>query len=140
MTSFNGTAGPTSATATQVVESFFSAMEASDMAATRSYLHPDIVWHNVSLPKLRGIEAVVGAVQFLERTGTHFEARIHHMIGDEVAVLTERTDVVTWKRLRVEFWVCGTFEMRDGKIAVWRDYFSTKNVIGGTLRGIVGLF
>jgi hypothetical protein len=38
-------------------------------------------------------------------------------------LLTERTDSARGRWFSLEFWVCGTFEVRDGKIALWRDYF-----------------
>ena len=51
--------------------------------------------------------------------------------------MTERTDVLRFGRVRVAFWVCGTFELRDGKIAVWRDYFSYLDILRGTVVGVV---
>lgn len=73
----------------------------------------------------------------MERYDIGFEARLHRIAADETAVLTERTDILRWRRVSVAFWVCGTFETVDGKIAVWRDYFSTKNVAWGLLSGVM---
>ena len=38
-------------------------------------------------------------------------------------MLTERTDAVFNGPVRIPFQVCGTFEVRDGQIVVWRDTF-----------------
>ena len=38
-------------------------------------------------------------------------------------VLTERVDVFELPDKTIELPVMGTFEVRDGKIAAWRDYF-----------------
>jgi limonene-1,2-epoxide hydrolase len=38
-------------------------------------------------------------------------------------VFTERVDVFTYPDNTVELPVAGVFEVRDGKIAAWRDYF-----------------
>jgi limonene-1,2-epoxide hydrolase len=38
-------------------------------------------------------------------------------------VLTERVDVFTTAEKSIELPVMGAFEVRDGKIAAWRDYF-----------------
>ena len=38
-------------------------------------------------------------------------------------VLTERVDVFVYPDKTIELPVMGTFEVRDGKIAAWRDYF-----------------
>ena len=54
-------------------------------------------------------------------------------------VLTERTDVLRYKRWESAFWVCGTFEVRDGLIALWDDHFSMGNVVAASLRGLAGV-
>ena len=124
----------------QVVRAFLDALVAGDPDAAQQYLHQDIVWHNVSLPKIRGLGSVMRVLRGMSRPGVGFDVRLHHIAGDGTAVLTERTDVLIYKRLRSEFWVCGTFEMKDGKIAVWRDYFSSRDFLWGTLKGIVRAF
>ncbi|MFZ2175923.1 MAG: limonene-1,2-epoxide hydrolase family protein [Rhodococcus sp. (in: high G+C Gram-positive bacteria)] len=124
----------------EVVQEFLAALAAGDADRAQQYLHQDIVWHNVSLPKIRGVPAVVKILRGLSRPDVGFDVRIHHIAGDGSAVLTERTDILIWKRLRIEFWVCGTFEMKDGKIAVWRDYFSNRDVLWGTIKGLARAF
>ena len=57
--------------------------------------------------------------------------------ADGDSVLTDRTDWITVGRLRSEFWVRGTFTLRDGKIVVWDDAFSMGGFAAGTLRGLV---
>ena len=49
--------------------------------------------------------------------------KIHRIATDGNAVLTERTDALIFGPVRLQFWVCGTFEVRGGRITVWRDYF-----------------
>jgi limonene-1,2-epoxide hydrolase len=39
----------------------------------------------------------------------------------------------------VAFWVCGSFEVQDGRITVWRDYFDWWDFTRGTLRGVAGI-
>jgi limonene-1,2-epoxide hydrolase len=41
-------------------------------------------------------------------------------------VLTERVDVFVLPQRSIELPVMGTFEVRGGKIAAWRDYFDMK--------------
>ncbi len=59
----------------------------------------------------------------LQRYCTGFEARLHHIAAEDGVVLTERTDVIERGAYRPAFWVCGTFEVVDGRITVWRDRF-----------------
>ena len=71
------------------------------------------------------------------RTG--FEVKIHRIAADGAAVLTERTDALIFGPLRLQFWVCGIFEVHDGRITLWRDYFDFFDMVKATLRGVAGL-
>ena len=49
---------------------------------------------------------------------------VHRQVADGNLVMNERTDVMRRTNGgRVELPVMGTFEVRDGRIAAWRDYF-----------------
>jgi limonene-1,2-epoxide hydrolase len=41
--------------------------------------------------------------------------------------------------LRLQFWVCGVFEVDDGRITLWRDYFDFYDFGKAIFRGIVGV-
>jgi len=43
--------------------------------------------------------------------------------GDDGAVLTERLDKFSFGGKNVELSVAGVFELSEGKITAWRDYF-----------------
>jgi len=51
------------------------------------------------------------------------EFRVLNLVADGNVVMTERVDVFTLPNKAVELPVMGIFEVRDGKIAKWRDYF-----------------
>lgn len=114
----------------------FAALTALDVDAAAELMTDDIVWTNVSLPTLRGKKRVTRALRMVTRPWLSFDAQMHHIVGDDRTVLTERTDYVTLGPLRIDFWVCGTFELRDGKVAVWRDYFSWRDVGWGFLAAL----
>ena len=75
----------------------------------------------------------------LGRAGAGFEAYTHAISANGPTVLTERTDVLVFRGLRIQFWVCGRFEIRDGRIALWRDYFSMTSYMVASLRGLLGV-
>src|SRR5207253_10750548 len=52
--------------------------------------------------------------------------RVNNIVADGDVVLTERVDVFELPNGKVELPVIGTFEVKDGKIAAWRDYFDMK--------------
>lgn len=54
---------------------------------------------------------------------TGFEVQMLHIAAGDGAVLTERIDRITVGPIRIELPVSGTFEIKDGQITAWRDYF-----------------
>lgn len=121
--------------ATDLVTEFLDAMGRLDSDAALALLADDVVYHNVSLPAARGKDAVAKQLRLLTKYLTGFEAVNHRIVGDGSCVLTERTDIITVGRFSASFWVCGTFEVRDGKITLWRDYFDWANVLKASAAG-----
>ena len=67
--------------------------------------------------------------------------KIHRIAAEGNTVLTERTDAIIIGPLRLQFWVCGVFEVHDGKITLWRDYFDAFDFfVKAPVRAIVGIF
>lgn len=122
-----------------VVVEFLAALRDRDYLQALDFTTDDVVWHNVSLPKVTGRRNLARAVALMDKLALRFDVRFHHVATDGEVVLTERTDALSLGRLRCEFWVCGTFEFHDGRIAVWRDRFDYANVAAGLLRGLVGV-
>jgi limonene-1,2-epoxide hydrolase len=120
---------------TEVVEKMLYALRDRNVDAAIDLFDDAIVWHNVGLPKVRGRDRVGKYIRALAKPEWGFDVTIHNIAADGNVVLTERTDAIVYRRLRVEFWVCGTFELRDGKIAVWRDYGDPTNILRGFVRG-----
>jgi limonene-1,2-epoxide hydrolase len=121
---------------TGVVRAFLAALEALDVDAALALASPDIVYQNVPLPPARGIDEFGKQMRILERWFTGFEAQLHSIAADGGTVLTERTDVLERGTLRAAFWVCGTFEVEDGRITLWRDRFDWATVIGAVLAAV----
>jgi limonene-1,2-epoxide hydrolase len=122
---------------TETVTAFLSALEELDVDRALTYADPAIVYQNVPLPPARGIKAFERQMRLMARYGTGFEARVHRIAGNGAVVLTERTDVLAINAWRTEFWVCGTFEVHDGKITLWRDYFDWTTVLAASAKGLV---
>jgi limonene-1,2-epoxide hydrolase len=121
--------------AVATVTTFLDALGRLDTDAALALLDEDVVYQNVSLPKATGKAAVAKQLALFARYCTGFEAINHRIVGDGDTVLTERTDVIEVGRVRAEFWVCGTFEVRSGRIVLWRDYFDWANLLAGTAQG-----
>ena len=106
-----------------VVRAFLGDLERLDVDAAVARLADDAVYQNVPLPPARGRRAVEKQLRFMARYGSGFEVRWHNVAVNGTTVLTERNDVLVVGPVRADFWVCGTFEVVDGKIDLWRDRF-----------------
>ena len=129
-------------TETEVVLAFLAALERFDIDGAVELLAADVVYQNVPLPAARGKRAVEKQLRGLARYGSGFEVELHNVAADGPVVLTERTDVLVLGRLHAAFWVCGTFEVRDGKITLWRDRFDMVDFllsfVRAALKAVVG--
>jgi limonene-1,2-epoxide hydrolase len=117
------------------VRAFFAALE--DRAVKQAWELADdrIVWRNTSLPTVRGAW-VRRLLVAMDRDWMRFRADFHHVAAAGDVVLTQRTDYLRLGPLEIDFWVCGTFELRDGRITLWHDHFSWGSVLRGTVRGL----
>ena len=75
-----------------------------------------------------GIDATVGFINgfFAMCDGMTIETT-HLAVRDNI-VLTERIDTFAVAGKMVPLPVMGTFEIRDGKICAWRDYFDMAQI------------
>lgn len=125
---------------TATVQKFLFAMAEQDFDTIESLAAPDLVWQNVGLPSIRGRSRIMKLLRRGEgKFG--FLVKFHRITGSGGTVLTERTDALIFGPLRLQFWVCGTFEINDaGQITLWRDYFDFLDVmVKAPLRAIAGL-
>jgi limonene-1,2-epoxide hydrolase len=127
----------------EVVQSFLSALERGDREAAFSLLAEEVVYQNVPFPADRGKPAVLRTFARFEKVMTSFRVEMKNIAQNGDIVLTERVDVLDGPMLHLDIWVCGTFEVKDGKITLWRDYFDLAEVTGKLLaspfRKLLGL-
>jgi limonene-1,2-epoxide hydrolase len=123
---------------TRTVEAFLTALADEDLDTANAALADDLVYQNVGLPTIHGRKRAMKL--FRQMVGrARFEVKIHRIAADDAAVLTERTDALIFGPLRLQFWVCGVFEVHDGQITLWRDYFDFYDMFKATVRGLAAL-
>jgi limonene-1,2-epoxide hydrolase len=84
----------------------------------------DAVYHNIPIDPVTGHDGILGMISMFLAPDSHIEFRVRHIAGEGDVVMTERVDVFQLPDNKtIELPVMGTFEVRDGKIAAWRDYF-----------------
>jgi len=88
-----------------------------------AYFTDDAVYHNIPVEPAVGPEAIKAVFSMFTTGVDRMEFKILNIVGEGDVVLTERVDVFVMPNVTIELPVMGTFEVRDGKIAKWRDYF-----------------
>ena len=121
----------------EVVKDFLGALERLDVDRVVALLAPDVEYQNVPFPPAKGRRAVEQQLRGFAKYATGFEVVHHNIASDGPVVLTERTDIITVGRWRSAFWVCGTFEVRDGRVVLWRDRFDFADLTWAMLRGAI---
>jgi len=120
---------------TQLVEDFIAMWEEPGGMdrSVEAYFTPQTVWANVGLTETTGIEAALEVNRmFGEKLGMH-TIKVDMLASAEVGnkVLTERIDhmIDAEGKVLLSAPVMGTFEIEDGKIAAWRDYFDSRGAV-----------
>jgi limonene-1,2-epoxide hydrolase len=127
------------ASPTVVVERFLELLGQGEVDQAVELLGMDVEYENVGLPTIHGRERVRRLFRAMMRLpGARFEAYVHTISADGPSVMTERTDVLELSRVRVQLWVCGRFDVKDGQIVLWRDYFDYVAFTVAMARGILG--
>ena len=105
-------------------------MATAELAA---FFTDDAVYHNIPFEPVTGREAIAKYIDSFIRPGKaaapgvvpveSIDFRIVNIAANGPVVMTERVDVFTLAGKSFELPVMGTFEVKDGKISAWRDYF-----------------
>jgi limonene-1,2-epoxide hydrolase len=112
-----------------IVRAFFLGLENEGALPTlERWLHPEAIWQNTGFPDAAGKEQIVHlAKRFLEANPAPL-ARIEilQLAGEGEVVLTERIDHVLNddRSLSHSCKIMGAFEVRDGLVSRWSDYFN----------------
>jgi limonene-1,2-epoxide hydrolase len=87
----------------------------------------DAVYQNIPLASVTGREAIANTIDSVIRPGPpgieSIEFGVVNIAANGPVVMTERVDVFRLPDKSFELQVMGTFELTDGKIVAWRDYF-----------------
>ena len=87
------------------------------------YFADDAVYHNMPVEPAVGREAILGLLNMFVTPAERVEFQVRNIVARGNTVLTERVDVFQLPSATINLPVMGTFEVSDGKIVAWRDYF-----------------
>ena len=114
--------------AERVVRDMCDAFAKHDAEALRPFFTDDVVYHNIPMDPAVGIDATIAFINgFFAMCENMVIETIHLAVRGNV-VLTERVDTFKVGQIVAPLPVMGTFEIRDGKISAWRDYFDMAQI------------
>ena len=106
-----------------VVRRFCAAWGDGDLDTIIGFFADGAVYHNIPLAPVVGPEQIRTTIEGFTGGVDKIEFRVDNIAADGGTVLTERHDIFTFANGEIDLPVMGTFEVDDGKITAWRDYF-----------------
>ena len=106
-----------------LVQSFCEAFSRRDPDEILEFFTDDAVYHNMPMPPMTGKPAIRNVLDMFLKPAKAVEFAMLHIAGEGDIVHTERIDRFDIAGKKVELPVAGVFEIKNGKIAAWRDYF-----------------
>ncbi len=116
--------GPKMSNASKAVLSLIDAFNANDLDRVIDHFARDAVYHNMPVEPVNGLSAIREVLQGFMSMASEVDWQLRTIAETaDGAVLTERVDRFLINGKWVALPVMGTFEVVDGKISAWRDYF-----------------
>ena len=106
-----------------LIQRFCDAWASADIPKIVDFFADDAVYHNMPIQPVQGKDAIKGLIEQFMAPFERAEFEITHIVANGDVVLTERVDRFFGSGKTVELPLMGIFEIKDGKIAAWRDYF-----------------
>jgi len=115
----------------QIIREFIEAWSRLDPAELASYFAEDGVYHNIPTGPVAGRENVQNMIAGFIAAWTETEWEILQLVSSGDVVMAERVDHTKAGDKVVDLPCTGVFELENGKIRVWRDYFDLATYVKG---------
>ncbi len=112
-----------------VVNLFMQYINAKDLDAATALLSENCEYDNVPMGKVFGREVIHEYLLPAMERCSEIDWITTRQAASEELVLNERLDRFLWPHGWVEVPVAGIFEVKDGEITLWRDYFDLPTYI-----------
>lgn len=106
-----------------IVRAFIAAVEAKDIDRALAFVGENCEYDNVPMGKMFGAEAIRAALGPFLGAASEVEWVVHREAATGSIVFNERVDRFRFTHGWVEIPVTGVWEVTDGRITLWRDYF-----------------
>ena len=119
------------ADAEQLVDRFLATWPRGDVDEWLVFFSAEAIYHNVPLEPAVGTDAIRAHMcEFLGFMDGGIRPEVHHQLGNGALVMNERTDHYEAKGQARSLSICGVFEVEDGLIKRWREYFDLSRFSG----------
>jgi limonene-1,2-epoxide hydrolase len=117
--------------ADELVTEFCKLWASPDPDELAGYFTEDAVYHNIPMDPVQGRAAIRDFIAGFVAAFDCIDFNVHSQICDGTLVMNERTDVLRRKDGgEIPLPVMGVFEVHNGRIAAWRDYFDMAAITG----------
>jgi limonene-1,2-epoxide hydrolase len=110
-------------TPAETVDAFIRAIETKDLDAALALVADDVEYDNVPMGKVHGPDEMRRTLGPMITAASTIEWVVHRQASEGHLVFNERLDRFEMPFGRIEVAVNGVWEVHDGRITLWRDYF-----------------
>ena len=117
--------------AEQLVDRFLSTWPRGDVEEWLAFFSDDAIYHNIPLEPAVGTDAIRAHMhEFLGFMDAGIRPEVHYQVSDGTIVMNERTDHYEVGGQAKSLPICGVFEIENGRIIRWREYFDLSRLSG----------
>lgn len=107
----------------KTVREFISQWSNLDAAELAAYFTEDGIYHNIPSSEIKGRENIERFITGFSRSWESTDWEIISLLADGDVVMVERLDKTVVAGSPVNLPCFGYFQLENGKIKIWRDYF-----------------
>jgi len=110
--------------AEKVVNEFCNAWPRKNVEELLGFFSDDAVYHNIPMDPARGKAAIKAVINSFLPMAKSLQFKVLHTASAGNVVMNERVDIFDLGNGKtISLPVAGVFEVNNGKISAWRDYF-----------------
>ena len=115
--------------ADDLITEFCAKWATPDPKELAGYFTEDAVYHNIPMEPVQGRDAIEQFIAGFVAGFDGIDFQVHRQVSDGDLVMNERTDVMRRKGGEpIPLPVTGVFEIENGRIKAWRDYFDMATI------------
>ena len=115
----------------QIIRDFIGAWSRLDVDELVTYFAEDGTYYNMPIEPVSGHDNLRGFIGNFLASWEKTDWEILNILAEGDLVIAERVDRTVVAGREVDLPCVGVFEMENGKIKVWRDYFDMASFTGG---------